>query len=138
MGSTNATRTASRSVISRYRPAIWLAVSVLLGASSLAVSSTPAQAAPCPSVDVGYTIKTQNVYIKGSGSTPCGGATITLQRYQWPAWRDLTSVTTSGAPRTVSYYCYGTGTQTYRTLVWYWSNGGAYISKASNQLQANC
>lgn len=117
--------------------AVWLAIVVLACGFFMGVGASPAHAATCPRVDVGYTIK-QGIYIKGSGSTPCGGATITLQQRYWWGWGDLASVYTSGSPRTVAYQCSYSGTQTYRTTVSYWSNGGGFIFKESNHLRVYC
>jgi hypothetical protein len=80
-------------------------------------------------------------YITGYGSISCGsGATLEIQRSRWYGWETMASAAVNGTghDQSIRYYCYNTGTHTFRTIIWAYNLAGSYIMKASNQITVSC
>ncbi len=99
------------------------------------LSESAAQICFSNPINVGYTIKS-GTSIKGSGSTSCDSARVTVQRLRWWGWEDLASRPVGANAVTATWNCRGTGTYTYRTLVKL--EGYPFYAKTSNEITVSC
>jgi hypothetical protein len=117
-------------------------VAAIVG-SGVLIPVVAANAATCD-VEIGVTAKSGN-YITGYGSLSqgCTGstATIVIQKYVGLGyWADEAPATVNGPgyDQHVSYYCVGTGTQTWHTRIYGYTLGGNLVQKDSNSIRVTC
>ncbi|MFI7709222.1 hypothetical protein [Nonomuraea sp. NPDC049480] len=124
------------------------AATVSAGAVSLIASclvpSSAAEAAVACDVQIGTTYKSGN-YIVGYGSLSGCPSTSTadlyIQRQVIPGWwKRASGIATAhqGYDTYVRYNCSGTGTQSWRTLIYGRTIGGSARVKSSNTIRVNC
>lgn len=106
---------------------------------TVSTAVVPYVSASC--IQIGRTYRTGN-YVEGYGSVSCSGssANLTIQQSRWYGWQDVAqaAVPRSGYDQYVDYYCVGTGTHTFRTIIWGYNVEGLYVQKESNHVTVTC
>ena len=124
---------------------------VLIGLTAAAIAALGVVASPADAADscvgkVGITLKDGNL-IKGSGYiSGCSGTSHTIhmrieKKTILGAWSTLVHKDVTGgngASGGMAYNCSGTGTQTYQTVVDWYTVGGDYKKAVSNNIRVSC